>query len=174
MTGPQLMTTVPLPDPPINTRFQYRHQYDDARDAIEREASATVMHEPSMTMQQFTEDANLNIVLKRFGVGDGSHLPGLEALGPIDPSYYGDFTNAVDLKGALNAMLEAERRFMDLPAELRARFHNNWVELHDWVNDPANLDEAIELKMLVKPPAPVQTPVTAPAPTPTPTTPPSP
>lgn len=155
MTGPQIAAAGGMQlDGPISVRFSYRHQYDDARDALERAASDSHNTEPSMTLQEHAEDADINVVLARFGVKDGSVLPALD-LAAVNPNYYGDFTNTTDLKSALDAMRDAEQRFMELPAQLRSRFHNNWYELHEWVNDPANLEEAIQLKMLTRPPAPV-------------------
>lgn len=174
MTGPQLGTAMAPADTPIAARFQWRHQYDSARDAIEQELSNSVNNEPSMTMQKFTDDADINIVLARFGVGDGSILPALdkmlaEQMKNIDPSYYGDFTEATDLKTALDRFQEAERRFMELPAKIRSRFNNRWEQLFEWVSDPANGEEAVAMGLLTHAPAPVP-PATPPTTTPAPAT----
>lgn len=173
MTGPQIAAKggIAPADGPIAARFNYRHQYDDARDAIERAASDSYNTEPSMTMQHFTEDADINITLKRFGVTDGSILPALD-LANVDPRWYGDFTDAVDLKTALDRMRTAEQHFMQLPAELRAMFNNNWSDLATWMENPANIDKAIELKLLTRAPAPAPAPAPATNP-PTPPTPPA-
>lgn len=174
------MTTDTLPDigapttPDAPARIVWRQQYDYNRDAIERALSDSRPVGDTMTEQHHAADADLNVVLRRFGVTDGSKIP-TDAGIRIDPSWYGDFSNAVDLHTALEQMRAAEERFMTLPAELRAKFDNRWTHLHDWVNDPRNLDEAIALKMLTppkdwippenrpKPTIPTPTPIPAPA-----------
>lgn len=158
-------------------RIVWRQQYDSKRDAIEAQLAAYQPIGETMTVQHMKDETDLNIVLQRFGVGDGSQLPALSQVGiKIDPSWYGDFSNAVDLHTALEQMREAEARFMTLPATLRAKFENNWANLHEWVNDPKNLDEAIHLKMLTPPDGWIppenrpKPPVPTPAPQPTPAT----
>lgn len=150
------MTTDTLPDIGTPTtddtpaRIVWRQQYDYKRDAIERALSDSTPEGDSMTEQHHADDADLNIVLARMGVTDGSKIPSELGI-RIDPSWYGDFSNAVDLHTAMEQMREAQHRFMTLPAGLRAKFDNNWTKLHDWVTNPDNLDEAIELKMLTRP-----------------------
>lgn len=138
-----------------NTRFNWRHQYDDERDAIERERTTYYeKHEP-LTQQHFTEDADINTIMRRFGVKDGAlPLPSVQ-----DPRYYGDFTDAVDYADAYNRIREATQRFMELPAKIRARFENNPEKLIGFLDDPRNLQEAVDLELvdrslLPKPPAP--------------------
>lgn len=125
-------------------RFDWRHQYDDERDALERKATdIDFTGQISMTKQEFTDDANLNITMARFGITDG-------ALPPVahDPRLFGDFTSAVDLHTALDRIRAAWDMFDTLPAALRTRFENDPVKLYDWVNDPTNTQEALDLKIL--------------------------
>ena len=123
-------------------------QYD--QDVKEYAVSQTVIvcEDESLTVQDEDGSTDLNILLKRMGVNDGSVLPA--TLGITDPAYYGDFTDAPDLKTALDRIHEAEERFMMLPPQLRERFHNNALEMLQWVQDPRNIDEAIKLKMLIR------------------------
>lgn len=156
MTAPVSQSADSLPDIGTPTtadtpaRIVWRKQYDYARDAIERRLSDSVPEGESMTEQHHADNADLNIQLARMGVTDGAKIPA-NLFAKVDPSYYGDFSNAVDLHTALEQMREAERRFMELPAELRAKFDNKWANLHEWINDGKNLDEAIRLKMLTPP-----------------------
>lgn len=170
------MTTDTLPDvgapatddtPP---RIVWRQQYDYKRDAIERALSDSIPVGDSMTEQHHSDSADLNLQMARMGISDGSRLPA-QTFAHVPPEYFGDFSNAVDIHTALEQMRTAETRFMELPAALRAKFDNNWAKLHDWVNDPKNLDEAIALKMLTPPegyappkppipPAPISAPAT--------------
>lgn len=142
-------------------RFDYRQQYDDERDAEERNDSNSYSAGDTLTQQQFAEDADINIVLKRFGVTDGA-LPPVA----IDPTYFGDFADATDFREALDRTQEAREHFALLPANLRAKWNNNPYELWQWINDPANIAEAIELQMLVKPEATAPVPPITPPPSP--------
>lgn len=124
--------------------INWRHQYDAARDAEERKATdidftGTI----SLTQQHFTEDADLNLTMARFGITDG-------ALPPVahDPRLFGDFSSAVDLTESLARIRHAWDMFDTLPAKLRTRFENDPVKLYEWVNNPDNAQEAVELKIL--------------------------
>lgn len=137
-----------------HTRFHWRHQYDEAADLIERRKTDIGDLGPSMTQQHFAKDADLNEIVKRFGIKDGS-LPVV----PTDPRFYGDFTGVPDFRQALDATLDAANRFNALPAPLRNRFANDPILLWDFVNNPANFDEAIKLGLLKKPEPPPPAPV---------------
>lgn len=123
--------------------FQWRHAYDPVADAREGAAAATSCEDESLTQQQFAEDADINVLVKRFGL-EKVTLP-VEA---IDPRYYGDFTDVPDLRTALDRVNEATNRFMDLPAQLRSKFDNNPAKLWHFVNDPDNGPEAVRLGLL--------------------------
>ncbi|QCQ84604.1 internal scaffolding protein [Blackfly microvirus SF02] len=128
----------------------WRHQYDAERDEAEREATDIYCEDESLTVQD-APDADINKLLERFGLKDGSELPG-EPLGIVDPRYYGDFSETPDLRTALDSVREqvhaAETNFQQLPARIRARFKNNAAELYQWVMDPQNIEEAVEIGLL--------------------------
>lgn len=142
--------------------IHWRHQYDFERDAEERTATDSHNDEPSMTQQHHAADADINVLVKRFGITDGAIPPAAP-----DTQYYGDFTDAPSFREALDRIHTAREHFQELPANLRSRFHNDPTELFAWVTDPANADRAVELGLLAK--TPVQ-PTDPPAPTPTPAT----
>lgn len=102
------------------------------------------------TLQQFKEEADINVMLRRFGV------TGQPPVGAPGEALYGDFSAIPDLQTALNTVREAEANFMRLPSDVRARFANNPVELVRFVQDDANYDEAVRLGLVPKPAAPVQ------------------
>lgn len=135
-------------------RFQWRSAYDGTEEA-EGAAAITYCEDESLAQQQFAEEADINVLVKRFGLDKGA-LP----VAPLDPSFYGDFSDVPDLRTALERVREAENRFMDLPAALRAKFDNSAAKLWHWVNDPINSDEAVRLGLLrseveqTDPPAP--------------------
>lgn len=132
-------------------RFDWRHQYDQTRDELEGQLAAQVSADPgeSLTQQQFADDVDINVLVKRLGL-DKVQLPA-EA---IDPRYYGDVSDVPDLRTVLDLANEARNKFMELPPKLRSRFNNEPAELWDFVNNPENADEAVRLGLLIKPPEP--------------------
>lgn len=131
------------------SRFHWRHQYDPDRDELEGNLAATVNDDEDLTQQSFKDDADINILARRFGL-DKQPLP-VEA---VDPRYYGDLTDVPDLRTVLDIANDAKNKFMELPANLRARFYNQPALLWDFVNDPDNADECVRLGLLVRPPDP--------------------
>lgn len=151
----------------MKPRFKWRHQYDDEADKREGDLAATVNDEPSMTNQQFRDDADLNVLAKRFGLND---IP----VGPLDINAFRDTTGDPELRDVLETQRTARDAFMQLPAKLRTRFHNSPKELWDFVTDPENAEEAVRLGFLTptnsdaepaRPGTPSATGNTAPAPT---------
>lgn len=124
--------------------FNWRHQYDQKRDKEEGDAAATINTEPSLTQQSFREDADINVLAKRFGLTD---VP----LGPIDPSAFRDTTHDPDLRQVLEYQRTARDEFMRLPAKLRRRFHDSPQELWDFIQDPENQEEIVRLGLLTRP-----------------------
>lgn len=125
----------------------WRKPYDQLENGRVGASVATENKEPSMAVQ-FAPDADINVLVKRMGIVDGSVLPGYQGIN--DPRYYGDFSEApTSLKEALTRSQEALDRFSELPAAVRARFYNDPVELVDWINDPANFAEAVKIGLLV-------------------------
>lgn len=128
------------------TRFTWREQYDDEADARERAATdIDFTDSPSKTQQHFTAEADLNVIMKRFGITDGAIPPAA-----IDPKYFGDFSDVVDMQVALNRTRIANDNFNALPADLRRQFNNDPVQLFAWVSNPKNTEEAVKLGLLSK------------------------
>ena len=71
-------------------RFKPRHQYDDKVDKEIGDSCATINNEPSLTQQQFTRQADVNEIVRRFAPGMD---PGAVSI-PTDPRAYGDLTHA--------------------------------------------------------------------------------
>lgn len=125
--------------------FKWRHQYDTERDTEEGNRAAVTCEDPSLTQQQFTDDADINVIAKRFGL---SEVP----VTPFDPSHFRDTTNDPDLRTVLELQNQAREDFMALPAKLRRRFHDSPQELWDFVQDPENHEEAVRLGILAQAP----------------------
>lgn len=130
----------------MTPRIKWRTQYDDVADAKEREATDISCPEDVQTSQD-TSNSDINQIVARFGIGDGSVLP--TTLGyPIGPEYYGDFSEIPDLRGALDAQRNIQEIFAELPAKVRSRFKNDPYALWEFVNDPESTEEAVTLGLL--------------------------
>lgn len=126
----------------------YRRRHDRVADARARANACVRDFDPSKTQQSMSVDCDLNVLVKRFGIDKDPIPPAV-----FDPSFYGDLPEGLDLRTALDRVRDAEARFMRLPADLRAYFHNDPARLWQFVNDPANADEAVRLGLLHRPAA---------------------
>lgn len=132
----------------MGNRFSYREQYDDSpREDYERAAVEITNEEhprDAVTVQQqFKDDVDLNVMAARMGVKDGSITPQA-----YDPRYFGDFTDAVDFREAMNRVSDANFKFQMLPAAIKNRFNNDPTELFHFIADEKNKDEALRLGLL--------------------------
>jgi hypothetical protein len=132
--------------------IDWRTQYDTKRDKEAGDACITYCKDESKTQQQFTIDADLNVIAQRFG------LDGAIPVTPLDPNAYGDYSQVPDLRTVMDISHRAREQFMDLPAKLRTRFNNQPAQLWDFVNDPENADEAVRLGLLKRLPDPENPP----------------
>jgi phage internal scaffolding protein len=103
--------------------------------------SGLACEEPTLAQQHFKDECDINNILRQFNV------TGMLPEAPLSPRY-GDFTGIVDYHSALNAVIAAEDGFMELPAQIRARFQNDPENLINFLNDESNKDEAIKLGLI--------------------------
>jgi len=68
-----------------------------------------------------------------------------------DRPQYGDFSNVGDYQQALDLVITAEAMFSELSSDVRARFQNDPQQFLNFVDDPANQDEAVELGIAAPP-----------------------
>lgn len=130
--------------------------------AASNAAQTVVAPEPVLTRQEFKEDSDINVLLKRFGVT--GKMPA-----PLKPPEYGDFSAVTDFETAMLALKDAEQHFERVPAELRDRFDNDPHEFLEFVQDDENYTEAAELGLVPKKKEPEPAPPPAPNPEPEPT-----
>lgn len=114
-----------------------RSPYNYDRDAVSHE-TGLACDDPSRTQQQFLEEADINTIVRQFGLT--GQLPQDLAV-----PQSGDFSNVVDFQSAMNVVRAAEESFMELPGEIRARFANDPGRFLAFVNDESNRDEAVKL-----------------------------
>lgn len=120
--------------------MKFRKHFDYDVEKASDEAAVHTVGE-SMTVQSMAEDADLNVIVRRFG------LTGKMPENPRVP-IYADFTGVTDYQSALNVVIEANEAFMELPASVRARFENNPQKLLEFCENDANIEEARKLGLL--------------------------
>ncbi|WNK14222.1 MAG: internal scaffolding protein [Microvirus sp.] len=101
--------------------------------------------EDSLTVQSAAEDADINTIVKRFGLT--GELPG-----DIQMPQSGDFAGVGDFQSAMNVVRAAQEEFMRVPAHIRARFSHDPHLFSEFFNDPSNLDEAVALGLATRRP----------------------
>ena len=127
---------------------------DEREDGTLRIALDCQSEKDGMTKQAPLNDVKIGTILERIRKGE-------QPPPAAHPSYYGDFSNAGDYQSIMERVAIAQQRFDALPAKVRDRFHEDPAELIEFANDPANLQEAIDLGLLERPQQP-QTPPEAP------------
>ena len=101
----------------------------------------------SRTQQHQAERADINFIVARVLKSD---MPILVS-GRAGEAQFGDFTRGQDLQSALDSIQRVSELFMELPSEVREEFDNDPVELLEFLEDPANQEEALELGLLEEP-----------------------
>lgn len=104
--------------------------------------------DPSLTKQSFKEECDINRIVAK-SVQDGF----LESLRDREP-LYADVSNVPDYQSALNTVMTARDRFMEMPAETRERFSNDPARMVEFLRDPKNVEEGRRLGLFA-PPDPV-------------------
>lgn len=103
------------------------------------------------TQQAPALDADINRITSRH-LGPVPSAPGAH----VQPNW--TQWAPADFQAQLNAVMEAKIAFQALPSRIRSLFGNSPYELVRWINNPANLDRAIELH-LISPPEGYKPPV---------------
>lgn len=99
--------------------------------------------EPSKTDQTFKDDCDVNLILRRYmKTGDQSIFR--------QGGSYSDVSEVPDLLEAHLNLQRAKTAFDLLPSEIRKKLHNNPLMLEQYLSDPKNHEEAIELGLLNK------------------------
>lgn len=112
-------------------------RFATAYDGLNDERSLEFGYEfegPSMTQQSQKDSTDINRILKDFKV------TGIIPQGIRVPSF-GDFDGVSDFRSAMDQIIEAERAFMAMPAELRNKLNNDPQLFLEWCSDSDNLDE---------------------------------
>jgi len=109
----------------------------------------------SMTQQHFKEEVDVRNIIKKYdSTGLINHVQRGQA-------QYGDFSQTVGFKEALDMVNSAKDSFMELPAELRREFRNDAGEFYTFVSDPKNSEKLIEMGLAKAPVASAESPTPA-------------
>lgn len=99
---------------------------------------------PGRTKESMRDSVDINLMMSRFNqTGVFPELQG--GLGS-----FGDFSDMPDFQTQQNRVIEAEENFLTLPLPIRTRFHNDAALLIEFLADPANVEESIEMGLRPK------------------------
>lgn len=96
------------------------------------------------TEQSHVPDCDINIIMKR--ALRGQHTPYIRE----DMGSYGD-ASSLDYHAAHTLVADANSQFEELPSNIRSRFENNPAQFLEFIQNDANMPEAIELGLIPKP-----------------------
>lgn len=119
-------------------KFRGHYDYD-----VEEASNASAIGpgpEPGLTVQSMADDADINVIMKRFGL-----LGQMPEVGTVKVPQYGDYEHITDYQSALHAIRDAEENFMLMPAEVRSKFQNNPQVFLDFASNPANMGALVDL-----------------------------
>lgn len=92
----------------------------------------------SRTQQSSKDEADINVIVKRFGVTGRIPVRNL-------PPMFGDFTGVADFRDAQDRILQARQAFMGLPADVRSRFGNDPASFVEFATNRDNLASLREM-----------------------------
>lgn len=112
--------------------------------------SGVECRDPSLASQSAADETDINTIVRRF------HLTG-QLPENVRVPLAEDFVDVFDFQSAQNALVEANRSFMAMPADVRYRFHNDAHEFVEFCTAErdgklVNLEEMRKLGLAV--PAP--------------------
>jgi len=136
-------------------------KYDPRGDRIrERPRFSKRFYKPSLAKQEFKEECDINVLMKRYQKTGLFPHPAHAGT----PRYVSNI-GMPDYQEAVAIVKKAEEEFAGLNSELRKRFDNDPAKFLSFVNDPANADELVKLKLREAPipePGPVRVEVVNP------------
>lgn len=119
----------------------------EIRRAYERTRTQTPIKGESLTSQAHKDECDINrIMLKWAKTGTVEHRNTFEG-------QYGDFTETPgDYHEAMTQVVQANEMFEGLPSQIRRRFGNDPGAFLDFVQDPKNVDQMIDMGLATERP----------------------
>lgn len=119
-------TNILVATPQDKWEFKTPHNHNTDVAAMQ---SATFCRDKSRTQQNTREEADINAILKKFGVGNvAAHLA------QMPPSFL-DVPETMDMHTVLEIHRAADEAFMALPADTREKFGNDLARYVSYVDD---------------------------------------
>lgn len=109
---------------------------------IERAAVTINTGDETIVQQNEKDNADINVIMRRFGATQTIPVELIRDSGVFD-----DFSGVVDFQEAMEAGARMKQAFDLLPAATRAELNNDPRELVAVLNDPAQVDRAVKLKL---------------------------
>lgn len=100
-----------------------------------------------LTEQSHAKACDVNRIVKRYE-RDGILMEKLPGYVDLAGAKFGNFADGLDYQEACNAVIMADRSFMEMPAEIRAKFYNDPAVFLDFASNPSNKDEMVELGLI--------------------------
>ena len=93
----------------------------------------------SLTKQSFIDEADINNIMRKYSMNDIEL--GRQAL----ENYEFDATEIPDFHEAMNKVAEAQQLFLTMPSNIREVFNHDAGRFLDFVQDPENSEELVEM-----------------------------
>lgn len=128
---------------------KWRTGYDTAQERdIADKTGINFEDWPTKTIEAPAEEHDINIIMRNFGVRDGSILPYWHSPAAL----YGDRTTMPsDPVEIAEVLRQGNLAYMQLPAEVRRKF-DSAEQMFQWMSDSKNKAEAQRLGLLAKDP----------------------
>lgn len=121
-----------------------RNPYNYDAEKLSKETGLTC-NDPSLAVQEAAAETDINNIIRSFGIT--GQLPSA-----VRSPTYGDFTGISDYQSALNAVIAADESFMQMPAQIRARFHNDPNAFVEFCSKEQNREEMKKLGLIAPDP----------------------
>lgn len=121
----------------MTTQFKTAYQKSDRK--------GLSFAKPSRTKQSEKDACDINLIVPKIARG--------EIINHINTSgaQYADLTSyGTSYHENLNAIINANNSFMQLPSNIRKKFDNDPASFLDFINDASNYDEAVSLGLINK------------------------
>ena len=99
---------------------------------------------PSMTMQQFAKEADINFLIDRYKK-TGSYYSPLSVSGAPRVPLYEDISDLPDITALYNRVNDVVEFFGNLPSSVRAQFGNSVSAFVEFAQNPANYAKCVEM-----------------------------
>lgn len=104
-------------------------------------------NEPSLTQQNMKDSTDVHQIMKKYTKNQQDAF----LKSPVAQGIYSDTASMPSYQTAMEFVAKADSAFELLPSNIRSRFRNDPQQLMDFLQNPKNKEEAINLGILKKP-----------------------